>query len=148
MNVMLETLVIEQGTALAGAFALLSAFMVFFLILALGLYIYSSLAFMALADKTKKKPSWIAWIPFVGKPLIASRIAKMHWWPILLLLLGFLPAIGSIASIVFIVFYFIWMWKTFEAVGKPGWWILLVLIPILGWVLYFVFLGIAAWSDD
>ncbi len=44
------------------------------------------------------------------------------------------------------------MWKTFEAVKKPGWWSLIVLgsiIPILGIlfvIAYLVLIGLAAWG--
>jgi hypothetical protein len=37
------------------------------------------------------------------------------------------------------------MWKTFEAVGRPGWWAIFMIIPILN-IVYLVFLGIAAWG--
>jgi len=46
--------------------------------------------------------------------------------------------------IVFYVYVFIWLWKLYEAVKRPGWWALLWLLPIVGWVM----IGIAAWSKD
>jgi len=62
----------------------------------------------------------------------------MHWWPWLLLIVAFLPII----NLVFVVFAIIWHWKMFEAVGKPGWWAILLLIPIVN----IIMLAIAAWS--
>ena len=75
-----------------------------------------------------------------------SKIARMHWWPILLLIGILIPFVGSIISIVFVIFGFIWGWKIFEAVGRPGWWVLWQIIPILGTIIFLILLGIAAWG--
>jgi hypothetical protein len=75
-----------------------------------------------------------------------EQIAKMHWWPILLLVGFWIPFVGAIGAIVLAVFAIIWMWKTFEAVGRPGWWILLGLIPGLGGLIVLILLGVAAWG--
>jgi len=136
------------------AYSWLLSFTIFF-------YVYSSIVLMTLAQKTQTVPAWIAWIPVVNLYLL-SRIAKMHWWPLLLFIyslgvyilvqeeiialapgtllaiLFFGPTLP--AFIVFGVFMHIWFWRTFERVGRPGWWILFG--PILLWVL----LGVAAWS--
>ena len=72
----------------------------------------------------------------------------MHWWPSLLLLVTWIPYVGLISAIVFIIFSIIWMWKTFEAIKKPGWWVLLNFIPLVGTLIYLVLLGVAAWSKD
>ena len=68
----------------------------------------------------------------------------MHWWPWLLIIGTFIPVIGSLASIAFLVFVIIWHWKMFEAIRRPGWWAILLLLPIVGWIM----VGIAAWSND
>jgi hypothetical protein len=130
----------------AGLAGIIVGLIFVFLLIALGVYIYSSLAFMSIAKKKKLKSPGIAWIPLVGKPLIAAKIAGMHWWPVLLLIAIIIPGVGSLAVLAFVVFFFIWMWKTFEAFKKPGWWILLKLIPLVGSVLYWIFIGIIAWE--
>ena len=48
---------------------------------------------------------------------------------------------------VFSVFSFIWMWKLFEAVKRPGWLPLLSLIPFAGGLVFLVLSGIAAWGE-
>ena len=118
----------------------------FILALALGVYIYTSFAFMKIAEKLKIKNKEIAWIPIIGKPLIASKSAKMHWWPILLLIGVFIYPLMGVFAIVFSVFYYIWRWKMFEQVGRPGWWVLFNLIPIFGGIVYLILLGIATWE--
>lgn len=143
------------GDAIGQIFAvIISVFLaVFFIafILIIGIYIYSSLAYMAIGKKAKDEKSWLAWIPVVGKPLLTARIAKMQWWPVLFLLgyfLYFIPVVGvflGYASILaFTVFFFIWRWKAYEKVGHPGWFSLLFLVPFVG----YIFLGIVAWSKE
>jgi len=134
------------------------------IVIAIAAYIYTSFAFMAIAKKTNIKQIWLPWIPLVGKPLLSAKIAKMHWWPILLLialplpktLFSFCGTTGTIigmiitysALITFTVFYTIWLWKVFEAVNQPGWIVLLSFIPFIGIILFYVFLGIAAWGKE
>jgi|SRR3989344_5022244 len=126
-----------------GAFmGLIFAFLVVFILIAITIYIYTSLAYMAIAKKTKTTPAGIAWIPSIGPAILSAKIAKMHWWPILLLLVVWIPIVGWIAAVVYTVFFIIWSWKVFEAVKRPGWWAILSLIPIVNLVL----LGIAAWG--
>ncbi|MBU3913577.1 MAG: hypothetical protein KKB21_01540 [Nanoarchaeota archaeon] len=137
------------GGVLGGLFAMLAAFMILFFLIGIGLYIYVSLAFMAIARKAKYSTPGIAWIPGIGPLIIEYKVSKMHWWP-WLLLIGYLfmviPVLGFLASLallVFAVFSVIWMWKMFEAVNRPGWWAILSLIPVVNLIL----LGIAAWSE-
>ncbi|MFA5992615.1 MAG: DUF805 domain-containing protein [Candidatus Pacearchaeota archaeon] len=152
---------------------LIMVFMVFIAILVVAVYVYTSLATMKIAQRTRTKPYWLAWIPCVGQPLVTAKIAKMHWWPMImgiiggfLLVLGYLFLVFGLAKvensyiifgllsllvgicllIAFTVFNYIWYWKTFEAVGRPGWWPLLGLIPYAGGIIFLVLLGVAAWG--
>lgn len=134
------------GGALAGGLmALIGAFIVFFLILALALWIYTSFAYMAIAKKNKQATPGLAWIPLgIGPSIVAYKASKMHWWPFIALGLSFVPVAGSIASVVFMVMFIVWNWKMFEAINKPGWWsIFIILFPV-----YLILLGIAAWSKN
>lgn len=145
-------------------FALFIIVLFVIIILIIALYVYSSWALMSIAKRAKVEPSWLAWIPFANLYLL-SKIARMHWWPILLiipyfigifigmLLLRTMPVIGILfyvigisCMIAFAVFCYIWWWKTLEAIGRPGWWILLNLIPLAGAIVFLVLLGIAAWG--
>ena len=127
---------------------LLLLFMYFLFIL--GLYLYTSLAFMAIAKKTNTEPAWLAWIPIANLALLA-KIARRHWWPILLIIPGMITYIGGIIllaiglkvlGIVFLILYaliilafgvFITMcyWDMFKAVHRPGWWSLTAIISSL-----------------
>jgi hypothetical protein len=126
----------------AGALALIAAFIVVLFIVMVLVYIYSSFAYMAIAKKAKYSMPGLAWIPVVGPLIVTAKIAKMHWWPILLLIGFWIPIIGGILNLVVFVFSIIWLWKTFEAIKKPEWWAILCIIPIVNLVI----LGIAAWS--
>jgi hypothetical protein len=146
--IFLDTTVVSPIVAAGGfafLFALLAAFAIIAFVIAVALYVYVSFAFMAIAKKVKYSTPGIAWIPVVGPALIASNTAEMHWWPILLLIGFFIPYLSIICWIVFAVFFVIWMWKTFEAVSKPGWWAIFAIIPLLN-IVFLIFLGIAAWG--
>ena len=148
------------GGAAGGALALIAAFLAIFAIIGIALYIYLSFVFMAIAKKLKQSSPGIAWIPGIGPLIITWRASKMHWWPWLLFAGIIIPIINIIAGIILGVFAIIWMWKTFEAIKRPGWWALIpviasvaIIIPVIGIILYpvgmifyFVSLGIAAWG--
>jgi hypothetical protein len=130
------------GMMSGGLMAFIAGFLVVFLVLVIAWYIFSSLAFMAIAKKAKLSTPGLAWIPGFGPGIIAYQASKMHWWPWLLLIPMLIPFIGFIASIAFGVYSIIWMWKTFEAIGKPGWWAILLIVPIVNVVI----IAIAAWG--
>jgi hypothetical protein len=135
------------GMLMGWVFALGIVFLLFFLLILVGLWIYTSLAFVAIGKRAKLKsvsPN-LAWIPFVGPAIVSNRIAKMHWWPFLLLIGCIIPFVNWMFMIAFTVFFTIWMWKTFEAVKRPGWWAIFALIPILQ-IVYIVLIGVAAWA--
>ena len=158
-----QTDVIEENSYLfAGLVLFILGAVVLLVILAIAAYIYTSFAFMYIGRKTGAQYPEIAWIPLIGKPLLSSHMAKMHWWPILLLIapimnpflifsrelsyLITLTVIVFVASLVFTVYYYIWRWKMFVSVGRPGAWVLFKLIPFVGFIIYFALLGIAAWG--
>lgn len=132
---------------LESLYALIAGMIVFFVLFAIGLYVYLGFAFMAIGKKAKLNTPALSWIPFVGPLIIAYQASKMHWWPWLLLLGILIPIAGVLFVIAFSVFTYIWTWKMFEAVKRPGWWALLSLIPLLGGLIYLILVGIAAWSD-
>lgn len=135
------------------------------IIFAGGPYVYMSAAYMALAEKIGAENSWLAWIP-IANMYLTSQMAGMHWWPIIPLLIALFitifginnPIILIFCLVVFAIFYFIWNWKIFKKVGRPGWWPLVLLITIpMGFMylvipgqivvlIYSILLGIAAWG--
>ncbi len=134
-----------------GAFmGLIAGMFVVFLIIAIALYVYSALALMNVAKRTKTENEWLAWIP-VGNLVLMANIAKMHWWPVLLLIGLLIPVLNFFLIwpiiIVLMVFIMIWMWKICEARGKPGWWAILTLIPFVGGIWGLIMWGILAWGE-
>ncbi|MFH1802247.1 MAG: hypothetical protein ABH864_02225 [archaeon] len=127
--------------------ALIAGIAVILIAILAAIYVYLSIVTMALAKKTQTKRGWLAWIPFANFYLY-SRMAGMHWWPIFLLVGLFIPYLEIPAIIAFAVFNFIWFWKIFEKVEKPGWWSLFPILLMPGWLLFLVLLGVAAWSGE
>jgi uncharacterized membrane protein YhaH (DUF805 family) len=130
-----------------GLIALLMAFFLVFLIISLVVYIVSSLIYMKIAKKAGYPSPGLAWIPVVGPALIASKIAQMHWWPILLLIGFIIHIIGPVFTFVFAIFMLIWTWKVFKAFGKPGWLVLLTVIPLINLIPTIMLLVIAFGSS-
>jgi len=126
----------------AGLMALGLIIVLVMMILLIACYVYMSFAYMAVARRAKDKMPGLAWIPGVGPRLIAFRAAGMHWWPWLLLIGIVIPYIGFLAMIAFVVFSVVWEWKLFEKIGRPGWWAILMLIPVVSLVM----IGVAAWG--
>lgn len=131
-----------SGVVAGGLLAVLIAMIAVVIVYALAWYIFAGFAYMAVAKKAKQDMPGLAWIPGFGPLIIAFRASKMSWWPWLLLIGALIPFISFIFGIAFVVFAVIWHWKMFEKIGKPGWWAILMLIPIVN----FVIIGIAAWS--
>lgn len=133
-----------DGTVAAGLLALGATFLFLYFLISVGAYVFTSLMFKSLAKKAGDSSPNLAWIPGVGPLIIAFRASKMHWWPWLLLIGVIIPFVGIIAMIAFVVFEIIWLWKLLEAVGRPGWWVLLMFIPIVGIIMF----AIAAWGHS
>jgi hypothetical protein len=132
--------------------------MIILIIFAIIVYIYSALTLMIIARRTNTENAWMALVPFLNNYLM-SRIAKMHWWPILLLiiptLLSFVTTnliisiIDIMLLIVFMIFNIIWTYKICEARNRPGWWAIIALIPIIGFpIWWFIMFGILAWGKE
>ena len=147
MNLFLESLTSVSGMpALGSLLAIFAAWMFLAIIVIVGIYIYMSFAYMSIAKKNKQTSPGLAWIPGVGPLIVAYKSSRMHWWPWLLLIGLVIPVVGFVALIVFAVFDVVWHWKLFEAIKKPGWWAVFMVIPLLN-IVFLIFVGIAAWSD-
>jgi hypothetical protein len=62
-------------------------------------YIYTSFAMMRTAQRLKTEPAWLAWVP-VGNMYLMSKMAKMHWWPVVMYILGLPMLIFSICGMI------------------------------------------------
>ncbi|MFW6378792.1 MAG: hypothetical protein ACOCZV_02105 [Nanoarchaeota archaeon] len=113
------------------------------------LYIYTSIAMMHTAKRLRKEPYWLAWIPIARNALVA-KMAKMHWWPLLLLVgaivFSWLPILAWLFGIAFSVFYIIWLWNICESRKLPGWVSILIIVPVLGPIWLLVLWGLLAWN--
>lgn len=122
-----------------GLLALFGAMMGVMLIILLGFYIYSSLALMAIAKKTKTENAWLAWVP-IGNLYLVTQIARQNGLWTLMVLAAFIPFIGGIA---FGAVYIWLFWQIAEKIKMPGWTSLLLIIPLVNLVI----LGLYAWKD-
>jgi len=139
-----------------------------YILVILVLWVYLSLAIMKIAQKTKNKNAWLAWIPVVNLLLLTDIAKVSSRWLIaplaicviailnsllstvyttdlgLGIAIGFITFFGFVIVSVSTIAFFIWLWwKIFQAANKPGWWSVLNIIPGVG----LVTIGLAAWAD-
>lgn len=188
-NAISDYLISDGGGSIIELF---SGMTIVIILISLALYIYLSIAYSKIGEKAKLGSPGIAWSP-MGSLVVIFESAKMHWWPFLMLTIGMMLSylmiflVSSIAMIytaygilvvitlIFVIMAIIWHWKTYEAVGKPGWWVLVPVISgalgfvlaivgviietliiaiiggviaALGIIVHFVLIGIAAWSES
>jgi len=102
---------------------------------------------MRTAQRLNIENAWLAWIP-IANIYLMSQMAGMHWWPILLLIASFIPFIGFLATIALAIFSLVWFWKICEHRNRPGWWALLILIPLFNIIWLIIVWAILAWGKD
>lgn len=118
--------------------AMMGAFFVVWLVVILVLYAYFALALQFIAKKTKTKNAWLAWIP-IANIYLMTQVGKVSAWWTLSVLLPIIPFIGGLAMAA--VMIYIW-WKIAELIHRPGWWSILLILPIVNLVI----VGIMAWG--
>ena len=142
--VLTETL--QNAIASSALGALIAGAIVLFILIAVAIWIYTSLAWATIGKKLKHKNPWLAWIPFARTGLVLS-LGKFHWaWVFLYLI----PILGWTVLAVLCI---IARWKIFEIRNYPGWMALIPIasiIPLIGGlagIAYLIILGIVAWKD-
>ena len=123
---------------MTGLLYLGASMLVFVFLLLFAVYIYTALALMTIAKKTKTKNAWLAWIPIANIYLL-TQIAGISGWYTLIILAAIVPFIGSLVVAVFTIW--LW-WQVAEVRHRPGWWGILMIIPIVNLVV----MGILAWA--
>ena len=123
---------------LGGIAALAGIALVFALIILLALYVYTSWALMVIARKTKTKKIWLAWIP-IANIYLMTQIAGVPWWTMLLLLLVYVPMVGTLLVLGLTIYYW---WNIAEVRRMPGWLGILMAVPVVN---LFV-MGYIAWA--
>ena len=138
--IFLQTLDLVGGDfAAVGSFwAFFIAYFAIMMLLSLVVYVYSALALMAIAKKTKTPNGWLAFIPIANVYLLTQMAGVSGLWT-LIVLAPIVPIIGGLAMIIVSIWL---MWTIAEKINFPGWTSLLLLIPMVNLVM----LGIWAWS--
>lgn len=121
-------------------FGLFAAYLSIFVLFGIIAYVYTAFALMTIANKTGTPNAWLAWIPFANLYLM-TQIAQVPWWTLIVFIVG--AMIPFLNFVVIIGLSIWWWWKIAEARGKPGWWSILMMVPIVN----FVMMGLIAWSD-
>jgi hypothetical protein len=124
----------------------IGAMIAFVVVLAVGLWIYTSFAYMEIAKKLKYKHPVLAWIPFAREAMLLQMGGFSWAW----IFLALVPILGWIALA---VLYYISLWRIFEKRKYSGWLALVGLAGMLPYlavfasVAHFIILGFVAWQD-
>jgi hypothetical protein len=129
---------VAVGSVLGALTALSVVALVFVLIFALALYVYTAYTLMKIGQRRKVKYAWLAWIP-IGNLYVLVKAADKHGAWTLFYLLGIIPVVGQILIAALTVFLF---YRVAEKLKFNPLFSLLVLVPIGNLVL----LGLLAWS--
>ena len=117
---------------------MLGAFFAVWLVVMIVMYVYFAVALMSIAKKTNTDKAWLAWIP-IANVYLMTQCGGVSGWFTLLVVAAVIPVVGFIAMTAGMIY--IW-WKIAEAINKPGWWSILLLIPVVNLVI----VGIMAWG--
>lgn len=90
----------EQAALMGGLAAMGVGLMIFWLVMMVGSYVFSSLIFMSIAKKLGQKSPGIAWIPGFGPVIVIFKASGMKAWPWFLLIV---PVIVSIIALISVV---------------------------------------------
>ena len=147
-----------------GIFAIFAAFLIIFVGIFIIVYVYFSLTLMLTAKRLKTKNAWLAWIPLINI-ILFPKMAKKPSWPLVFIFIPILfnlltPSTSNIANntaililfaaiaITGLVFSIHWILKILERRGKPGWWVILLFVPLFNIVWAFIMWGILAWGEE
>ena len=123
-----------------GALGFLAALIIPLIIIGIAVYIYAAIVLMTIAQKTKTENAWLAWIP-IANIYLMTQVGEVSGWWTLLVLAAIIPILGSFVVMAMIVY--LW-WKIAERLDKPGWYGILMLIPVVNLVI----MGMLAWGKD
>ncbi len=123
-----------------GATALMTALFAsaVYIVLMIAVYIFFALALMSIANKTKTKNAWLAWIP-IANIYLMTQIARLNGLWTLAILVSIIPIVGGL---VFMGVSVWWWWRIAERRNRPGWWGILMIIPIVNLII----VGLLAWQ--
>ncbi|MDP2943630.1 MAG: hypothetical protein Q8O36_09030 [Candidatus Omnitrophota bacterium] len=121
-----------HNTETAAFMAFLMAFAGVIIFICLLLYIYSAICLQIIAKKTGQHLAWMAWIP-VANLFLMCKIGKLDYKWLLLLLVSFVPLIGTFFGPICALFWTAFAWyKIAIARGKEGWIGAITIIPVIG----------------
>ena len=138
VNTMAESLSVVLDPFSGAMGAAVGAIIMFLVVLFLAYYIFNSLAMVAIAKKIGTKNPWLAWIPIANIYLMTQMVGISGWWTFGILAV-FVPFIGGPLVLAGTIYLY---WIIAEKVERPGWFAILLIIPIVNLVI----LGMMAWG--
>lgn len=94
------------------------------LFVSVAVYVYYAFSLMTIAHKTDTGSAWMAWVPILNVYLMCKVADKPGWW---LLVIMFVPFVNIVLTVI------LWM-RIAEVRGFPGWWGILMLVPVVNFI--------------
>lgn len=126
-----------------GILALFLGLGLFMLLIWAGLYVYTALAYQSIYRKSGHKKPWMAWIPIVNV-IPALELGGFHWAWVFLVVGMFIPVLGVLASLAFLVLWIIAHVRIFRNAGYHPALIILLFVPVAN----LITLGVVAWQKN
>lgn len=120
------------------ALVVLSGLMFFFLLLTIGVYVFSAICLMRIFAKAGV-PKWAAWVPFYNSWKLLEIGGQQGFWAVL--------AIIPIVNIVSSIFMYIAMYHIGKKLGKGGEFVLWAIFLPIVWLIWLAF-DKSTWNDE
>ena len=91
-------------------------------------YILFAIPLYVMGQKTNSTHAWFSFVPILNFILMLEIAGKDLWWIILM----FVPCVNIV------IYVIVWMGIA-EAMNKPSWLGILMLLPVFSWILPFYF---------
>ncbi|MFD5214538.1 large exoprotein [Microbacterium sp. NPDC058345] len=119
-----------------GAIAVLLALSGFLFVLGIASYVIGSFFLMKIFEKAGVQGKWRAWVP-VYNFLVLAKLGDVSPWVVLVaLVINVIPVLNYIAWIAWIAVLVMVMWRVGLKLQKEPVWILLMLIPGIGFLIW------------
>ncbi len=113
----IEDFKFDGADAVASVLAIVMAFLAFFLILIVAIYVYNGIALMRIFKKANHKNPWASWVPFYNRWVLAEVSGYPGYLGLISCFASAAPIVGPIAMLVIMILIYNQLSKSF---GKDG----------------------------
>jgi len=98
------------------------------------LYIFGGWLLYRIGKKFNYERPWFGWIPIANTYMLVELSTREKSWFWIILITMFIPCVNIVGLVMFII---VWM-DIAERCGKPRWWGILFIVPIVNFVIVYI----------